>query len=295
MNFENIFNKETTKKNRTLTAITLIVGSILVFYGLYRGLSEIDPKYFVIIATLIGLIITVFGLFGKLYQDIKSGQKTETILANTEKSIIQAAETLDKARENYEIITDINSNITGGNSYPSISMTQNLEGVPPDFGRSFGFRLYISIKGKYILKNIKIRITDIGDFRGKGETYHTDLMLLDLDFPSSIIKTSIITPNLVYNEDCNILAPGAIITLPAIEHNIQCFTLDKELEYQGFNIYIQSEYKKWHGMLRFVTTNNKTEFAYILQEIITAKQWELKEKNSSSYYNFRGDTGSMYW
>ncbi len=72
-------------------AITLIIsGSILLIVGLTLSLKSIKPMYLNVIAGLIIIIGTFFGLFGKQLQDKSSSEKSDKILttgASTEEKV----------------------------------------------------------------------------------------------------------------------------------------------------------------------------------------------------------------
>lgn len=92
-----------------MTYFLLASGLILILFGLYLGLKNIDPKFFVAIASGIGLLIAIFGIFGKLYQDIKSGDKQNNILENTILSLEKSVETIKTVTNNLELTQNIDT------------------------------------------------------------------------------------------------------------------------------------------------------------------------------------------
>lgn len=93
-----------------VTYTLIITGFILILIGLSIGLKNIDPKKFVAIAGTIGIIITGFGIFGKFFQDEKSGQKQNEILNNTINNLAKSAETIKSVVENLSITNVIRTN-----------------------------------------------------------------------------------------------------------------------------------------------------------------------------------------
>lgn len=69
------------------TIVVLSLGVFLTGLGLYLGLKNFDPKYFNVIAGSIITFLTLFGLFGKLLQDISSSETQRQIKKNTERSL----------------------------------------------------------------------------------------------------------------------------------------------------------------------------------------------------------------
>ena len=67
-----IFKQNINKTRRMQTILVLCIGVFLTGLGLYLGLKNFDPKYFNVIAGAIIAFLTLFGLFGKLLQDISS-------------------------------------------------------------------------------------------------------------------------------------------------------------------------------------------------------------------------------
>lgn len=92
-----------------MTYFLLVSGLILILVGLYLGLKNIDPKFFVAIASGIGLLIAIFGIFGKLYQDIKSGDKQNNILDNTILNLEKSVETIKTVTNNLELTQNIDT------------------------------------------------------------------------------------------------------------------------------------------------------------------------------------------
>ncbi len=87
----------------------ITIGFILIIIGLILGLSNIDPKKFVAIAGTIGIIITGFGIFGKFFQDEKSGKTQNEILNNTISNLDKSAEAIRTATVNLNLSNKINT------------------------------------------------------------------------------------------------------------------------------------------------------------------------------------------
>lgn len=82
-----VFKKSIKIRGRMMTIVILSLGVILVIIGLILGLKSFDPKYFNAIAGSIIAGITLFGLFGKLFQDIASSNIQQEIKKNTERNL----------------------------------------------------------------------------------------------------------------------------------------------------------------------------------------------------------------
>ena len=80
-------------------AISLIIlGAISLIIGMVLAMSTVKPMYFNVIAGLIILIGTFFGLFGKQLQDQNSSEKSDKIL-KTGENTIEKIEQLKKQNE----------------------------------------------------------------------------------------------------------------------------------------------------------------------------------------------------
>ena len=89
---EDLLDMKTFKENinntrRMLTILILSLGVIFTVVGLILGLKYFDPKYFNAIAGSIIAGLTLFGLFGKLFQDISSSNTQQEIKKNTERNL----------------------------------------------------------------------------------------------------------------------------------------------------------------------------------------------------------------
>lgn len=132
-----------------MAILLLISGSIGLIIGLTLALKTIKPMYFNVLAGVIILIGSFFGLFGKQLQDKNSSEKSDKILEtgqNTDKKVSylqiqndkltrkadeltnkteQQGLLIDKLRtENTELYSklaeankEIQNNLTGGDSY----------------------------------------------------------------------------------------------------------------------------------------------------------------------------------
>ena len=110
MIFDKIFRENVSKKEKLMTYVLISLGIIFTALGLIKGLNNIEPKYFVTIAAIVGIFISGFGFVGKLFQDIAGGKKQENILNNTIKSIESTTQALEKATDNFKLSELIDSN-----------------------------------------------------------------------------------------------------------------------------------------------------------------------------------------
>ncbi len=95
---------------KTMVLIFIVIGFIIMLFGLFFAMETFDPKYLVALASALGLIIAGFGILFKLFQDINSSEKQTTILNST-------ISNLDKS------VTILNS-LNGGDSYLDINIFQ---------------------------------------------------------------------------------------------------------------------------------------------------------------------------
>jgi len=177
-------------------AITLIIlGCILLVVGLTLSLKSIKPIYLNLIAGLVIIIGSFFGLFGKQLQDKSSSEKSDKILktgASTEEKVDylkvqnteltkkseelkekaeQQASIIDNLRkENTDLYTkladankEIYSNLTGGDSYCKME----IGNINPanDLGSLIFF-----VEGKNPLNRIQARIVDLNNFNTQSMT-----------------------------------------------------------------------------------------------------------------------------
>ena len=82
-----VFKESINKTRKMLTVVILGLGVIIIIIGLILGLKNFDPKYFNAIAGSIIAGLTLFGLFGKLFQDISSSNTQQEIKKNTERNL----------------------------------------------------------------------------------------------------------------------------------------------------------------------------------------------------------------
>ena len=210
----------------------------------------------------------------------------------------------NKLSDKTDIITELNKTIlgytTGGDSYPKLGLIQNTSS--PDSDLAIGFYFSLRIEGEFVLKKFKVRIVDIKDFTTKSSAvYHTDLVNLDLNFPTPFISMNLNHPNLVYTKDYDEIKPNKNYVLPDKNYKSpnpdivlnSSITLDKKLLQQGFNIYCQSEHKFWFYQIRFITIDDKTEYAITQSELIQ-KDWKILESETykSDGYNLIDKLGN---
>ena len=112
MGIDKIFKDGITKKQKNMTFTFLILGIIFTIWGLIKGLNTIDPKYFVLLASLVGLVISGFAIGGKLFQDLNSGKKQERILDTTILTLNKTRQALEKATDNFELSQKIDTTTT---------------------------------------------------------------------------------------------------------------------------------------------------------------------------------------
>jgi len=182
--------------------------------------------------------------------------------------------------------------LTGGDSYPhfDLNLRTNLPGDEIAIGFSFAF----NINGKYPLKKLKIRLIDIGDFREQSSaSYYINLTSLDLDMPSPFPSFGNNNNQLTYKKDFEVIMPEKGYSLPEVNEinpksNSNSICLNTELQFQGFDLYCQSEYKSWFYRIRFIKIKNKTEYTYTLQN---ASNWTIIERYKTKGYNYLDKKG----
>lgn len=161
--------------NTKVTIILILFGALLLMIGLFFALKSLKPINFNLIAGLIILIGTFFGLFGKQLQDKYSSDKSDRILNTSENNAKNIEKLKEKIEDQAKIIDnlrtentllyskladktmDIYHNITGGNSYciMVIASINNNIGL-------LGFEL--GAGNKYPLKGLSARVVDLNDF-----------------------------------------------------------------------------------------------------------------------------------
>ena len=167
-------------------AITLIIiGALLLIIGMTLGMKSIKPIYLNVLAGIIIVIGTFFGLFGKQLQDQSSSDKSDKILltgvSTVEKvdslqnqnnelkqqslglsdKIENQAETIDKLRnENADLYAklataskEIYTKITGGDSYCVFEVFFDARTNKPAFN--------LRLVGNTPLKNVQVTIEDL--------------------------------------------------------------------------------------------------------------------------------------
>mgnify|MGYP001338065090 CR=1 FL=1 len=163
----------------------IIIGALILIIGMILALKNIKPMYLNVIAGLIILIGTFFGLFGKQLQDQSSSEKSDKILKtgettnekvnsltvqNTElktqavelnNKIDAQANTIDNLRaENADLYSklsaaskDIYDKITGGESYCVFEVFFDAMSNKPAFN--------LRHIGNTPLKNVQVTIEDL--------------------------------------------------------------------------------------------------------------------------------------
>jgi hypothetical protein len=167
--------------NQKMSIVLVILGSVILIIGLSLALRSVKPMYFNVIAGLIILIGSFFGLFGKQLQDKNSSEKSDKILRTGENAVEKIisledkvekqAQTIDKLRtENTELYTklsdankEIYNNLTGGDSYCKMQIG-NIN-TANDLGT-----LVFLVEGKNPLNNLQARIVDLDNFNTKTIT-----------------------------------------------------------------------------------------------------------------------------
>ena len=203
-------------------AITLIIlACILLIIGFILSLKSIKPMNLNLIAGLVILIGTFFGLFGKQLQDKNSSEKSDKILntgVSTEDKVdylkvqnselaTKTEELKEKAEKQATIIdnlrqenTDLYSklanankeiynNLTGGNSY-CIMEIGNINSTN-DTGD-----LIFSVEGKNPLNRIQVRIVDIDEFQNQPMTL--------ADITKNVLNIGTLDPGLAWSNNSKI-------------------------------------------------------------------------------------------
>ena len=146
-----------TKTKNKLTISFLIIGTIFIVIGLIRGLSDFDPKYYVLIASLVGLLISAFAISGKLIQDSNSGKKQQQILDTTIATLEYSRKSLESATDNFNLSQKINNNITGGDNFAFLQLIGTFEQT-----KSFNYG-YIT-EGENPIYDLKAEVMDMNKF-----------------------------------------------------------------------------------------------------------------------------------
>lgn len=214
----------------TIALILIILGVISLVIGMTLGLKSIKPVNFNVIAGVIIVIGTFFGLFGKQLQDKSSSEKSDKILLNTaeatdrikvldgqnqqlqsqsktlEEKIELQHKIIDKLREeNTELYTNlatasskIYKQVTGGDSYCVIE---------PNFN-AVNDQLHFTLKlvGQTPLNNAQITIEDLGRRAYLIQTQANN------DYKSSAANK--ITKETSYGWEYTSIKPNTILKLP---------------------------------------------------------------------------------
>jgi hypothetical protein len=184
-----MFVTQITKKRKLMTVLFIVLGAIFIVIGLVRGLSDIDPKYYVLMSSLVGLLISGFAISGKLVQDITSSEKQKKILDTTIATLEQSRKSLETATKNFEIAQKINDNVTGGESFAYL---QTVKLNPSNSILNYGYMtegenpVYledIEILGLEKLDNLRMDV--------KENFYKEYGKIIKKDKASTIIKGSI--------------------------------------------------------------------------------------------------------
>lgn len=122
MNFDKIFNEGTKKNKRIMTVILLLLGISITVWGLWRGLNDLDPKYFVLVASLVGLLISGFAISGKLFQDIKGSKKQQDILDTTIVTLDKTRQALETATNNFALSQKIDTTTSYTNELSKLAI-----------------------------------------------------------------------------------------------------------------------------------------------------------------------------
>ena len=123
MNFDKLFNEGTKKNKRIMTVILLLLGILITVWGLWRGLNDLDPKYFVLVASLVGLLISGFAISGKLFQDIKGSKKQQDILDTTIATLNTTRQALETATNNFALSQKIDTITSYTNELSKLTIT----------------------------------------------------------------------------------------------------------------------------------------------------------------------------
>ena len=123
-----------------MAIVLIIIGTIILVIGMTLAIKSIKPVYFNLIAGIIILIGSLFGLFGKQIQDASSSEKSDKILSsstttgkkveNLQNQIEKQAVTIDELRrENTDLYgklafaTKENEKQILGDGMPTLSAT----------------------------------------------------------------------------------------------------------------------------------------------------------------------------
>lgn len=236
------------------------------------------------------ILVTIGGLLGAFasYKASQQNDEQQQLIEELQKS------TLSKANELIGLET-------GGDSYPKFTLLRNTPA--PGSNLTIGFYFTFRIEGKFSLKKFKVRIVDIKDFtKQSSAVYHTDLWMLDLNFPTPFASTGMNHPNLVYGKDYDEIKPNTNEVLPDEKYESPnpkikvgyAIALDEDLPKQGFNIYCQSEHKFWFYEIRFITKGEKTEWAIQQREFSENNDWKLLDSESeiSKGYDLLDENGN---
>ena len=104
--------------------LVLIVAALLILiFGMFLGMKSMKPLHFNLIAGLIIVVGTFFGLFGRQLQDKIAGEKSDNILKNTSHLQDQLAKlNQDIVEKNKEIVQLSETNIELGKKNSELSI-----------------------------------------------------------------------------------------------------------------------------------------------------------------------------
>jgi hypothetical protein len=126
-----IFKEKIKQSTQMLTIVILGLGVILTVVGLFLGLKNFDPKYFNAIAGAIIVLLTLFGLFGKLFQDISSSKTQQEIKKNTERALQPFAVSSFNVFLQYEFDNPIIQKALDNINVLKVAQEKLLEKSPP--------------------------------------------------------------------------------------------------------------------------------------------------------------------
>lgn len=144
------------------TIVVLSFGVFLTGLGLYLGLKNFDPKYFNVIAGAIIAFLTLFGLVGKLLQDISSSDTQKQIKKNTERNLQPFVISSFQIAIEYDLTNPIISNVSEKIEKLKNQIEELYSKAPPEVNGQrmlpatpgiFAFPDNNKIKGQMIIEN----------------------------------------------------------------------------------------------------------------------------------------------
>jgi polyhydroxyalkanoate synthesis regulator phasin len=236
-----------------------------------------SAQFIILIITVIGASVVAISTYkdGKIRDEINQGiKKIDTIVNNSEIKLNESAKKLsenleetknanEKLKKTYkntvenlaktieaknatiESQTEILGQITGGDSYPAISLKND------------GF--YISVKGAYSIPNLKVQINAIANLAVYPE------INIKRDTDINKLKEKIF--NLHYGKLWKTTPFAEFIPFK----NINEFLNKTENHIHGFDIIFNSDYKKWKQYIRIISHKGRWEIEDVLVEIQTTQ------------------------